>query len=59
MIRGMRPLRTLALLGLLVAPARAADLDWDYEGYPEILKAAAAAKAKGRLLLVGLSGSDG
>ncbi len=45
----------------LIGAARAEEaqeLEWDHEGHFQVVEAAAAAKKKGKRLLVGLSGSD-
>ncbi|MHC4959078.1 MAG: hypothetical protein ACYTGN_11960 [Planctomycetota bacterium] len=51
----MRPLACL----LVLAGAASADLTWELEGYPRILKAAEKAKADKTRILVGMSGSPG
>jgi hypothetical protein len=49
--------RAALLLLPLAAIAGEARLSWDLEGYPRLFEAAARARADGKRLLLGLSGS--
>lgn len=51
-------MRTVLPALLLVAGvAHAEGINWDFEGYPRVHEAAAAAKRSGKRLLIGLSGA--
>ena len=53
----MRTLAALAICAFVPVRSADADLEWTYEGYPRILKAAETAKAQKKRILVGMSGS--
>ena len=51
---GMR----ITVMALLFATtATAGDLQWEFDGYPRILKASKAARDQGKRILVGMSGA--
>ena len=49
----MRKFGMVALLALVVE----ADLRWEFDGYPRIIDAAKAARARRKRILIGMSGS--